>query len=154
MPSTVHRYLKLALFIFGVLLIGFAIGMASDPKVSYASFIKPAFAPPGWLFGPVWTVLYVMIAVVGWRLSETADRDGEMKLWWAQMALNFIWTPLFFMAGLRGVALGVVVLLLAVIVLLIFRLWRADRLSALLLVPYAGWVTFASVLNAAIIRLN
>lgn len=146
--------LRLAAFIGGLLLVGFLTGYASNPKATYGSFVQPSFAPPAWLFGPVWTVLYIMIAVVGWRLYEAAADSVEMRLWWAQLALNFLWTPVFFMLGSRALALAVILALLALIIVLIRRLWPQDRTGALLLVPYALWVAFATVLNAAIVRLN
>lgn len=149
-----RNHTKLAMFIFALLLIGFAIGMVSDPKASYAGFIKPSFAPPAWLFGPVWTVLYIMIAIAGWRLHEHDPGSHEMQLWWGQLVLNFLWTPIFFMASLRGLALAVILVLLVLIALLITRLWPRERGTALLLAPYAVWVAFASLLNAEIIRLN
>lgn len=147
-------YLKLAAFILGIVLIGFAIGMVSNPRDTYASFIKPSFAPPAWVFGPVWTLLYVMIAIAGWRIHERSPASAEMRLWWTQMVLNFIWTPVFFMASSRGFALAVILALLGTILWLIVRLWGLDRASALLLAPYAAWVGFASLLNAEILRLN
>jgi tryptophan-rich sensory protein len=146
--------LRLAAFIVGIVLVGFAIGMVSNPKDAYAGFIKPSFAPPAWVFGPVWTALYVMIGIAGWRIHERAPASTEMRLWWAQMVLNFIWTPIFFLASSRALALTVILALLAVIGWLIARLWRRDRSAALLLVPYAAWVGFATLLNAAIVRLN
>ncbi|MCA0425582.1 MAG: tryptophan-rich sensory protein [Proteobacteria bacterium] len=147
-------YLKLVAFIGAIVLIGFATGILSNPKASYASFVKPSFSPPAWLFGPVWTILYIMIGIVGWRLSERDPASTEMKLWWVQMVLNFIWTPVFFMAAQRGVALGIIVALLVVIAALARRLWHGDRTAALLFLPYVAWVGFASLLNAEIVRLN
>jgi tryptophan-rich sensory protein len=146
--------LRLALFITAILLAGFLIGYTSNPQASYAGFAKPSFAPPAWVFGPVWTLLYVMIGIAGWRLYETDPRSTEMRLWWAQMALNFAWTPVFFTAGARALALAIILTLLALIVALVLRLWPRDRTAALLLVPYAGWVGFATALNAAIVALN
>lgn len=147
-------YARLASFILGIVLIGVLIGFLSDPKTAYAGLAKPSFAPPPWVFGPVWTLLYVMIGVAGWRLHEAAPDSSAMRLWWVQMALNFIWTPIFFTAGLRGVALAVILVLLAAILRLIALCWRKDHTSALLLVPYAAWVGFATLLNAAVYRLN
>jgi len=146
--------LRLAAFVAAILLTGFAVGYFSDPKASYDALAKPGFAPPAWLFGPVWTVLYVMIGVVGWRISERAPRGAEMLLWWVQMLLNVAWTPVFFMAGSRGAALGVIGVLLLAILLLVARLWRSDRTAAALLLPYLAWVGFAAILNAEIVRLN
>lgn len=115
---------------------------------------KPAFYPPGAAFGIVWTVLYVMIAAAGflaWRAG--VGREG-LVAWGVQMALNLVWSVLFF--GLRspGWALAEIVLLLAAIVWTIVRFAPVSRLAAGLMVPYALWVAFASVLTAAIVVLN
>src|SRR5690606_36058392 len=115
---------------------------------------KPAFNPPAWVFAPVWTVLYAMIGVAGWRVWRRDRRGGPMMLWWAQLALNFLWSPVFFAAHRIGLALAVIVMLLAVILGFIATAWRQDRIAAWLFVPYAAWVAFATALNAAILALN
>ena len=133
---------------------GLLIGSVTAPEEWYAGLEKPAFNPPGWMFGPVWTVLYVLIAVAGWRIWQR-DRGGlAMKLWWAQLALNFLWSPVFFSAHWIGVALVVVLLLLATIIAFIGVARRRDRVAAWLFVPYAAWVAYASALNASILALN
>jgi tryptophan-rich sensory protein len=106
------------------------------------------------VFGPVWTALYILIAIAGWRVWRR-DRGGWlMKLWWAQLILNFLWSPIFFTAHQVGLALSVTVMLLVAILAFIVTAWRADRAVAWLFVPYAAWVAFASVLNASIFALN
>lgn len=152
--TTPARWLRLLGFIAGILLIGFAIGMVSNPKASYAAFVKPWFSPPAWVFGPVWSLLYVMIAIAGWRLYERDPASGTMRLWWAQLVLNFLWTPVFFMAQGRAAALLIILILLALIVRLISKTLPEDRITAWLLMPYAAWVAFATVLNGAIVYLN
>lgn len=148
------RFARLSLFVAGVLLTGFLIGTVTNPKFAYASFVKPFFAPPAWLFGPVWSVLYIMIGIAGWRLYERAPASAEMKLWWAQLALNFLWAPVFFTAGGRAPALAIILALLALILVLVVRLYSSDRTASILLIPYALWVSFATLLNAEIVRLN
>jgi tryptophan-rich sensory protein len=137
-------------FLIVVLGGGITIGVLTAPAEWYAALNKPPFNPPGWVFGPVWTVLYVMIAVVGWRLW----RLGNAGLWAVQLELNFLWSPVFFAAQMPWAALVVILALLVVILLLIGRNWHRDRLSAWLLMPYAAWVGFATVLNASIAVLN
>lgn len=106
------------------------------------------------MFAPVWTALYVLIAIAGWRTFER-DRSGwPMRLWWAQLVLNFAWSPVFFAARQIGVAFGIILLLLAAILAFIDASWRQDRVAAWLFVPYAAWVAFASALNASIFALN
>ena len=148
-----HRLTPI-LFLLLVVGGGLAIGYLTVPGAWYAQLAKPAFTPPGWLFGPVWTTLYVMIAVAGWRVWRR-DRGGRpVKLWWAQMALNFLWTPIYFGAHQIGLALAVILLLLAAILAFIVLSWRQDRAAAWLFVPYAAWVAFASLLNGSIWMLN
>jgi tryptophan-rich sensory protein len=150
----VNPYFQLVLFLALVVGGGLAIGLVTTPGEWYAQLAKPAFNPPGWIFGPVWTVLYVFIAIAGWRLWRR-DRTGwPMRLWWAQLALNFLWSPLFFAAHLVGSALAVLLMLLAAIVALIATAWRLDRVAAWLCVPYAVWVAFAALLNVSIFVLN
>lgn len=150
---TSHR---IALILFLVLVAGggLGIGFLTAPGDWYAGLAKPSFNPPGWVFAPVWTVLYLLIAVVGWRIWRTAPGWWLMRLWWAQLMLNFLWSPIFFSAHQIGLALFVILLLLAAILALIALAWRQHRLAAWLLVPYAAWVAFASVLNAEIFMLN
>lgn len=148
-----HR-VELALFLLCVVGGGLAIGALTGPDAWYAALTKPSFNPPGWLFGPVWTVLYVLIAVAGWRSFRRARDSRAMKLWWAQLVLNFLWSPTFFAAHQIGLALAVVLLLLAAILAFIAVSWRQDRMAAWLFTPYAAWVSFASLLNASILVLN
>lgn len=141
---------------FLVLVIGggLGIGYMTAPGEWYAGLAKPSFNPPGWIFGPVWTVLYVLIAVAGWRTFERDRAGWPMRLWWTQLALNFLWSPVFFAAHRIGLALAIVLLMLAVILAFIAAVWRRDRVAACLFAPYAAWVIFASVLNGAIWMLN
>lgn len=149
-----NRYVALILFLVLVLGGRLALGGLTVPGGWYAGLAKPSFNPPAWLFGPVWTVLYVLIAIAGWRVWQR-DRTGwPMKLWWAQMALNFLWTPVFFGAHQLGLALVVILLMLAAILAFIAAAWRLDRGAAWLFVPYAAWVAFASLLNGSIWMLN
>jgi tryptophan-rich sensory protein len=145
-----------SLFAFLVLVVGggLVIGYVTAPGEWYAALAKPAFNPPGWVFGPVWTVLYVLVAVAGWRIWQGDRRGRPMRLWWTQLVLNFLWSPIFFGAHQVGLALIIVLLLLAAIAAFIVLAWRQDRLAAWLFLPYAAWVTFASALNASIWELN
>ena len=144
----------LIVFIALVLGGGLAIGTVTRPGEWYAQLAKPAFTPPGWLFGPVWTALYVMIGIAGARAWQTDRRGRPMQLWGAQLGLNFIWSPIFFAAHQIGLALLVILLLLGNILGFIGTTWDRDRLAAFLFVPYAVWVAFASALNASIFALN
>ncbi|EAQ34914.1 tryptophan-rich sensory protein [Nitrobacter sp. Nb-311A] len=149
-----NRMFSLIVFLILVIGGGLAIGFLTVPGEWYAALAKPAFNPPNWLFAPVWTLLYILIAIAGWRVFER-NRDGlPMKLWWLSLLLNFLWSPTFFSAHKVGAALVVILLLLATIVAFIGTAWRRDRVAAWLFAPYAAWVAFASVLNGSIWTLN
>ncbi len=144
------------LFLFFALVLGggLIIGAVTAPGVWYATLSKPPFSLPNWIFAPVWTTLYIMIAIAGWRVWEQGRSTLPMKLWWAQLALNFVWSPIFFSAHRIDIALGVIVLLLITIIGFVMTTWRGDKIASLLFAPYAAWVAFASVLNGAIWLLN
>jgi translocator protein len=145
---------SLLLFIALVLGTGIAIGVLNAPEGWYAALAKPSFNPPNWIFGPVWSIIYVLVAIAGWR-TWRADRSGvAMALWWVQMALNFLWSPTFFTAHRPDIALAVILMLFAAILGFIGKQWSNDRAGAMLFVPYAAWVAFASILNFEIVRLN
>ncbi len=150
MSNWLIRIAFLALMVGG----GILIGTLTAPGDWYAQLSKPAFNPPNWVFGPVWTVLYVLIAMVGWRQFETDRSSTAMKLWWAQMGLNFLWSPAFFVMQLPWFALVVIVALLAVIFMFIARVRDSDRVSAIAFLPYFAWVAFATALNLSIAILN
>jgi tryptophan-rich sensory protein len=145
---------SLILFLVLVAGGGIAIGYLTAPGEWYAQLAKPAFNPPGWIFGPVWTGLYVLIAIAGWRVWQRDGGGWPMKLWWMQIVLNFSWSPVFFSAHRIGLALIVILLLLGAILAFIAAAWRQDRVAAWLFAPYAAWVAFASILNASILMLN
>ena len=149
-----HRYLALVLFVAIVLGGGLVIGYLTAPGAWYAELNKPSFNPPGWIFGPVWTLLYIAIALAGWMIWERRVEGVVMQLWWAQLALNFAWSPMFFSTHQIGLALVIILALLLTILAFIVTTWREVRSAALLFLPYAVWVAFASVLNAAIFILN
>ena len=133
---------------------GLLIGFFTAPGPWYEALAKPSFNPPNWLFGPVWTVLYVLIAVAGWRIWQRERSGAAMKLWWLQLTLNFLWSPVFFALHRIGLALVVILALLAAVLVFIAIARKVDGLAAWLFVPYAAWVAFASLLNASIWMLN
>ena len=106
--TMIRRPLVLLAFLALVVGGGLLIGLCTLPGPWYEALQKPSFNPPNWLFGPAWTVLYVLIAIAGWRVW-LRDRAGSlMKLWWLQLVLNFLWSPVFFGMELIGPALVVV----------------------------------------------
>lgn len=148
------RFIPLALFLVVTVGGGLLIGATNMPGAWYADLVKPPFNPPDWLFAPVWTVLYVTIAVAGWRIWRLRDTRGAMTAWWVQLGLNFLWTPVFFTLQAVGWALVVILALLAAIIAFIGLAWDRDRPAALLFLPYAAWVAFATLLTASIWWLN
>ena len=132
---------------------GFYIGTSNPPGAWYAGLNQPWFQPPNWLFAPAWTTLYLCIAVAGWRVWLRRLLK-PLAVWAVQMGLNLTWSPLFFGAHETGVALLVLMGMLAAIIAFIAFSWKPDRVAALLFVPYALWVCFAGLLNAAIWWLN
>ncbi|MBQ1071679.1 tryptophan-rich sensory protein [Micromonospora sp. C31] len=120
----------------------------------YASLEQPAWAPPSWLFGPVWSLLYAMIAVAGWLVWRRVGFGPALWAWIAQLVLNAIWTPLFFGAGRYGLAFVEILLMWVAIGVTVALFRRVSRPATLLMLPYWAWVTFAAALNFAIWRLN
>lgn len=143
-----------------VLMAGAIGNLATIPSIPvwYAELAKPPFNPPNWIFGPVWTVLYLMMAIAFWRIliCDPAEprRTRAITLFVAQMALNAGWSVAFFGMHNPALALGVIVILETLIVLTINVFVKIDRLAGIVLIPYALWVAFATVLNIAIVRLN
>ena len=144
-----------AIFIIGVLAAGLLAGFLNMPGEWYASLAKPPFNPPDWLFGPVWTVLYVFIGWAGARSFLRRRENGRaFGLWVVQFVLNVAWMPVFFGAQMMVPALIIILVLLLAILAFIGATRHTDRLSATLFAPYALWVAFATLLNAALIYLT
>lgn len=157
--SRVRDYGTLAVFVAICLAIAALGGLATATSVEtwYPTLVKPVFNPPNWLFGPVWTVLYLMMAVAGWRVWRCGGSPIQRRAMLAyaiQLLLNLIWSILFFGLRLIGFAFVEIIALLTAIVVTALLFWRVDRPAGLLFVPYAAWVAFATVLNGAIWRLN
>lgn len=133
---------------------GILIGTLTAPGAWYAALDKPFFNPPNWIFAPVWSLLYVLIAMVGWRQYEARHSGGLIELWWAQLALNFLWSPVFFVLQQPWFAFVVITALWGVTARFIQRSWANDRVSAWAFLPYLAWVSFAALLNLSIAILN
>lgn len=151
---------------FGVLAV-VAVGAASVagqiatyPNLApwYAGLVKPSFNPPNWIFGPVWTILYVLMAFAVWRILRlppaSPARRIALTLFFVQLVLNAAWSWMFFGANSPLLGLINIVPQLLVVVATVFAFHRLDRVAAWCLVPLAAWVAFASALNLAIWRLN
>jgi tryptophan-rich sensory protein len=123
----------------------------------YAELAKPTWNPPGWVFGPVWTALYIMMAVAAWLVWQRGGwkaQRGPLTLYLVQWTLNALWTPLFFGLQRPGLAFVEILTLLVAIVATVVAFWRVRPAAAWLLLPYVAWATFATVLNFTIWRMN
>ena len=154
--STGRQLLALA----GWVLLCFAaasLGGLFMPGEWYASLKKPSWNPPGWIFGPVWTALYTMMAVAAWLVWKRggfAAQRRPLVLFLVQLALNAAWTPLFFGLHWPGVAFFEIVLLWLAIAATLKAFRPVSRVAAWLLAPYLAWVSFAAALNFTLWRLN
>ncbi|MBU0588689.1 MAG: tryptophan-rich sensory protein [Gammaproteobacteria bacterium] len=164
MPSSQihHTVRQQALGLLGWLLLTFVAaaigGFASASAGSfYAQLIRPAWAPPGWLFGPVWSVLYLLMGVSAWlvwRAQGWRGARGALGLFIAQLAVNALWTWLFFVWQLGGAAFVEIIVLWGLIVGTIVMFYRLHKPAAVLLLPYLAWVSFACALTYATWQLN
>ena len=129
------------------------LGALATSPAWYRELARPSWAPPPWLFGPVWLTLYTAMAIAAWlvwRGPSATARTRALGLFALQLALNAAWSPVFF--GLRSLAGGLIVIvaMLVAIAATIVAFWPRSRLAAWLLVPYLAWVGFATALNAAL----
>lgn len=132
-----------------------ASGVLFTPGEWYAQLNKPSFNPPSWVFGPVWSLLYLMMGISAWHLWRRAGvRSTALKLWLLQLGFNAAWTPVFFGMHNMGLALVVIIAMWAAILVTITAAWRQSKPAAILLMPYLAWVSFATVLNATLWRIN
>ena len=138
---------------------GFVFPLGDD-NLWYTSLIEPSFTPPSWVFAPVWTTLYLLIATSAFRIMTKSSYKMNnllplaIALWSLQLALNVIWTPIFSGAQNLEVAFYYIIMLWVIIIAYIFVCWRIDRLASLMMMPYLAWVSFASVLNYYYWQLN
>lgn len=154
--------MKSVLPLFGWLalcLVAGAIGAVAsiDAAAFYAQLDTPSWAPPGWLFGPVWTTLYILMGIAAWlvwRCPQSERRRFALTLFVVQLAANVLWSWLFFAWRLGAWSFAEVVLLWLLIAATIVAFYRLRPIAAMLLVPYIAWVSFASALNFTIWRAN
>jgi benzodiazapine receptor len=133
------------------------MGALFRPGAWYEKLEKPRWRPPNWLFAPVWSLLYLAVALAGWlvwRQTGVAAGALPLSLYAIQLLLNAAWTPIFFGLHRIGAALIEIIALVVAIVLTMFAFWQVDVRAALLLLPYLAWVIFASSLTFSIWRLN
>jgi translocator protein len=153
-----NRWLALLLFLaitFAASAIG-SIVTDSGPGSWYDQLQKPGWNPPGWVFGPVWTLLYLFMAVAAWRVWRTGDNRVTiaLTLYFVQLVLNVTWSLVFFGLEAPGLAFLEILLLILAIAVTMVVFFRIDQIAGWLFVPYLAWVCFAAALNFAIWRLN
>ncbi|RFC41925.1 MAG: tryptophan-rich sensory protein [Verrucomicrobia bacterium] len=154
-----NRWIALGLFLLASFTASAIGGYATFESVRtwYPTLAKPSWNPPAAVFGPVWTLLYTLMAFAAWRIwlrRELAGARPALRWFFVSLALNALWSVLFFGLHRPGLALLEVVLFWGTLVLVQLRFARLDRVAGWLWAPYVAWVSFATVLNAAIWRLN
>lgn len=129
-------------------------GMVFKPGQWYAQLNKPKFTPPNWVFPVAWTTIYLLLAWVGYRLTMIPGSEQVLALWAAQIALNTLWTPVFFGAQRIVAAMIILVLLWLVVAVMVVLALRLDVITGLILFPYLAWLCVAAALNFSIMRNN
>lgn len=144
-----------SLVVFIVLVVVAASsGVLFKPGAWYAGLRKPVWTPPNWLFGPVWSVLYVMIAVAGWLVWRADASNPAIWLWGAQLVVNATWSGIFFGMRRMDLAFFDILLLWLLVAAFIVTASAVSTTAALLFVPYLIWVTIAGALNLTVWRMN
>ncbi len=155
-PKRANRR-PLLFFILVTSAVGASASVFTEPNIAgwYAGLVHPSFAPPNWVFAPVWTTLYVLMAIAAWRVWRIAGtKSPEMAAYVLQLIFNFAWSAIFFAGHQIGLALIELCVLLALILTTTILFWRRDRLAGWLFLPYLAWTSFATALNYAFWSLN
>lgn len=149
---------KLLIYLAIPLAVGGLSALSGGGMSDYASLNQPPLAPPGWVFPVVWTILYLLMGYAAYRVSESGAPTQQIRqallVYWLQLAVNFIWSPIFFGLELRLSAFIVLLILWLLICLTIYRFSKLDEKAGDLLLPYILWVTFAGYLNLGVFLLN
>lgn len=157
--NTARSLLGLAAWVGVCFGVGLSGSLFTTPSVPtwYAGLVKPSWTPPSWIFGPIWSALYLMMALAAWlvwRGGGFAPVALPITLFLVQLALNAMWSILFFGLRMPGVAFAEIALLWLAILATVIAFWRSNRTAGSLLLPYLIWTTFAGVLNYAIWSMN
>jgi tryptophan-rich sensory protein len=160
-PGRTRGGFQRAAVLIGFLALSLGVGILAElvagPNILswYPSLTKPSFNPPNWAFAPVWSTLYVFIAIAGWRVWCVTDFNAQPMLYWLiQLALNAAWPFIFFGAHQLLAALIEIAMLLIAVLITTVAFFRIDRIAGWLFVPYLLWVSFAGALNLEIYSLN
>ena len=154
-----HRWFGFFVLVFACFAAAMIGGAVTTPKIDnwYATLAKPSWNPPNWVFGPVWSALYLSMAIAAWLVWRQAGISGAklpLALFAIQLALNVLWSCLFFGLESPGLAFFELLLLWAAIAATMVTFWQRSMIAGILFLPYLTWVTFAGVLNFTVWRLN
>ena len=157
--KNMNKYIKLLLAVALPLLVGSVAGLATTPNIKdwYQFLEKPFFSPPNWLFGPMWTLLYILMGVGYYFILQAESgelRKRALNAFYMQLALNFAWSFIFFEFRLIGVAFAEIILVWCAVAWMIYTFHPVNKKAALMQIPYILWVSFASVLNGTVWALN
>jgi len=147
-------------FVIGSMILGSTGSLVTMPAIPtwYANLIKPSFNPPNWVFGPVWTLLFILMGIASYLVWKSGTGkpgvNRALLAYGLQFALNILWSSAFFGVRSPGLGLFTIIILWIAIAVTIIRFWRVNHLAGLLLAPYIAWVSFASILNTSIYLLN
>lgn len=136
--------------VFGSLLSGPA-------RQIYAPLVKPPLSPPGWLFGVVWPVLYLLMGIAAYtvyQMRRTSERQNALAFYWAQLFVNFLWPVLFFRFELYWLSAAVILLLIALVLITTVKFFKIKPAAGYLMIPYLLWLFFAAYLNIGVAVLN
>lgn len=147
---------KLIISVLIPLVLGTLIGLLTGASGGYNDFVKPSFAPPGALFPIVWTILYALMGVSCYLISESADKNKDEALltYYLQLAINLIWSFLFFSFKWYLFSFIWIIILIVSVVIMIKKFYDISKTSGLIQIPYLLWLIFASILNFSIFLLN
>ena len=153
------KSLKLIIAILLPMVVGGFSGFLTANSINdwYVTLNQPSFNPPNWVFGPVWTTLYLIMGISLyriWRSPATEERNQAIKIFALQMTLNFFWSLIFFKWHLIGLALLEIIVMWIAIAMMIHHFRKLDAAAGYMNIPYLLWVSFASVLNGAYFILN
>lgn len=152
------KWSELLIYLLSAELVGALSGIASGGNFGsfYQSLQRPPLAPPGWLFPVAWVILYALMGISAYLIAraEHPQSAAALKLYWVQLAVNFLWSPVFFRFRSLGGAAAVIVVLLLMVIAMTVWFWRIRRAAGLLNIPYVLWTAYATYLTIGILLLN